>query len=110
MGPAAADILQTQCRHLKDTDRQVGLFKCQHQDSTSREVQLDGVNLCAAVPDRKSRYPPQVRHHYSKDHQGPGFIHGAPKAWYDAELGCRIIPASVQTEGSRDGGGKKCKL
>ena len=110
LGTATADILQAQRQHWKDDNKQGRLFKVQHQDSTRREGKWYGGNLCAAVLYRKSQSPPQVRHHYPQDCQGPGFIHRTPKVSDDAETGSRRIPVSVLIEGSREGGGNKCKL
>ena len=75
-----------------------------------RNGQRDGGNICAAFPDRRYQWPPQVCHHCPQDHQGSGFIHGTPKNWDNTEPGSWRIPASVRKEGSREGDGNKCKL
>ena len=36
-GPAATDLLQTQCNHREDTDGKFGLTEGQRQEPTSRE-------------------------------------------------------------------------
>ena len=102
-GPGAADILQAQTNHQEYDNGKFIIFKGWHQDSTRRKGQWDGGDLCDSGPDRNYRGSSQAYHHYLENHQGPGCIHGNPKVWDDVEPGCRRIPASVRTEGSRKG-------